>query len=40
MYFYQTSAKGWYSDRAAHVKAVAGDAKHARRADGSDAKAE
>jgi protocatechuate 3,4-dioxygenase beta subunit len=30
LYFYQTSAKGWYSDRAAHIKAVAGDAKHAR----------
>src|SRR5262249_26019720 len=30
VYFYQTSAKGWYSDRAAHYKAVAGDARHAR----------
>jgi protocatechuate 3,4-dioxygenase beta subunit len=30
VYVYHTSAKGWYSDRAAHVAAIAGDAKHAR----------
>jgi protocatechuate 3,4-dioxygenase beta subunit len=30
MYVYQTSSKGWYSDRAAHVGAVEGDRKHAR----------
>jgi protocatechuate 3,4-dioxygenase beta subunit len=30
MYVYQTSAKGWYSDRAAHVSAHEGDRKHAR----------
>ena len=29
-YFYQTSAKGWYSDRAAHISAHEGDRKHAR----------
>jgi protocatechuate 3,4-dioxygenase beta subunit len=30
MYFYQTSAKGWYSDRAAHYSGHEGDRKHAR----------
>ena len=30
VYIYQTSAKGWYSDRAAHVDAHEGDRKHAR----------
>jgi protocatechuate 3,4-dioxygenase beta subunit len=30
MYVYQTSAKGWYSDRAAHISAREGDRKHAR----------
>jgi protocatechuate 3,4-dioxygenase beta subunit len=30
IYAYQTSAKGWYSDRAAHVRANAGDVNHAR----------
>ena len=30
MYFYQTSSKGWYSDRAAHVGGKEGDRKHAR----------
>jgi protocatechuate 3,4-dioxygenase beta subunit len=30
VYAYQTSAKGWYSDRAAHVRANSGDTKHAR----------
>jgi protocatechuate 3,4-dioxygenase beta subunit len=30
VYVYQTSAKGWYSDRAAHIGAVEGDRKHAR----------
>jgi protocatechuate 3,4-dioxygenase beta subunit len=30
VYAYQTSAKGWYSDRAAHVAANEGDRKHAR----------
>jgi protocatechuate 3,4-dioxygenase beta subunit len=30
MYLYQTSAKGWYSDRAAHISAREGDRKHAR----------
>jgi protocatechuate 3,4-dioxygenase beta subunit len=30
LYAYQTSAKGWYSDRAAHVAANEGDRKHAR----------
>lgn len=30
MYFYQTSDKGWYSDRAAHVGGMEGDRKHAR----------
>jgi protocatechuate 3,4-dioxygenase beta subunit len=30
VYFYQTSARGWYSDRAAHVAAHEGDRKHAR----------
>jgi protocatechuate 3,4-dioxygenase beta subunit len=30
VYVYQTSAKGWYSDRAAHVAAKEGDRKHAR----------
>jgi protocatechuate 3,4-dioxygenase beta subunit len=30
MFVYQTSAKGWYSDRAAHFSAREGDRKHAR----------
>jgi len=30
LYAYQTSAKGWYSDRAAHIAAHEGDRKHAR----------
>jgi hypothetical protein len=30
VYVYQTSSKGWYSDRAAHVSAHEGDRKHAR----------
>jgi protocatechuate 3,4-dioxygenase beta subunit len=30
VYAYQTSAKGWYSDRAAHIAANEGDRKHAR----------
>ena len=30
LYVYHTSARGWYSDRAAHIAAIAGDAKHAR----------
>jgi protocatechuate 3,4-dioxygenase beta subunit len=30
VYVYQTSSKGWYSDRAAHVKAHEGDRRHAR----------
>jgi protocatechuate 3,4-dioxygenase beta subunit len=30
VYVYQTSAKGWYSDRAAHVQANEGDRRHAR----------
>lgn len=30
MYFYQTSAKGWYAATAAHVRANSGDHKHAR----------
>jgi len=30
VYVYQTSAKGWYSDEAAHVAAPAGDEHHAR----------
>jgi protocatechuate 3,4-dioxygenase beta subunit len=30
LYAYQTSAKGWYSDRAAHIAANEGDRKHAR----------
>jgi protocatechuate 3,4-dioxygenase beta subunit len=30
VYAYHTSAKGWYSDRAAHVAANEGDRKHAR----------
>jgi protocatechuate 3,4-dioxygenase beta subunit len=30
MYVYQTSAKGWYSDRAAHISGNEGDRKHAR----------
>ena len=30
MHFYQTSNKGWYSDRAAHVGGIEGDRKHAR----------
>lgn len=30
IYFYQTSDKGWYSDRAAHVAGMEGDRKHAR----------
>jgi protocatechuate 3,4-dioxygenase beta subunit len=29
-YVYHTSAKGWYSDKAAHIRAWAGDARHAR----------
>jgi protocatechuate 3,4-dioxygenase beta subunit len=29
-YVYHTSAKGWYSDKAAHVRAWAGDTRHAR----------
>ena len=30
VYLYQTSAKGWYSDRAPHVSGNSGDQKHAR----------
>ncbi|MFI5461577.1 MAG: hypothetical protein ACHRXM_39835 [Isosphaerales bacterium] len=30
LYAYQTSAKGWYSDRAAHIAAHEGDRKYAR----------
>ena len=30
VYAYQTSAKGWYSDRAAHIRANSGDVNHAR----------
>jgi protocatechuate 3,4-dioxygenase beta subunit len=30
VYVYQTSSKGWYSDRAAHVAGQEGDRKHAR----------
>lgn len=30
VYVYQTSAKGWYSDRAAHFGANSGDQRHAR----------
>jgi protocatechuate 3,4-dioxygenase beta subunit len=30
MYFYHTSAKGWYSDRAAHYSAHEGDRRYAR----------
>jgi protocatechuate 3,4-dioxygenase beta subunit len=30
VYVYQTSAKGWYSDRAAHYEVHEGDRKHAR----------
>jgi protocatechuate 3,4-dioxygenase beta subunit len=30
VYVYHTSAKGWYSDRAAHISAREGDRKHAR----------
>jgi protocatechuate 3,4-dioxygenase beta subunit len=30
LYIYQTSAKGWYSDRASHIAAHEGDRKHAR----------
>jgi protocatechuate 3,4-dioxygenase beta subunit len=30
VYLYQTSAKGWYSDRAAHYAAQSGDERHAR----------
>jgi protocatechuate 3,4-dioxygenase beta subunit len=30
VYVYQTSAKGWYSDRAAHYAVPEGDRKHAR----------
>jgi protocatechuate 3,4-dioxygenase beta subunit len=30
VYVYHTSAKGWYSDKAAHVQANAGDMRHAR----------
>ena len=29
-YVYHTSAKGWYSDKAAHIRAWSGDARHAR----------
>jgi len=29
-YVYHTSAKGWYSDKAAHIRSWAGDARHAR----------
>lgn len=30
VYAYQTSAKGWYSDRAPHIGGMSGDEKHAR----------
>ena len=30
VYLYQTSAKGWYSDKAPHISGMAGDEKHAR----------
>lgn len=30
VYLYHTSAKGWYSDKAAHISGNAGDVKHAR----------
>jgi protocatechuate 3,4-dioxygenase beta subunit len=30
VYVYQTSSKGWYSDKAAHIRAWSGDARHAR----------
>lgn len=30
IYVYQTSAKGWYSDKAPHISGMAGDEKHAR----------
>lgn len=30
IYFYQTSAKGWYSDKAPHISGNSGDEKHAR----------
>lgn len=30
VYVYQTSAKGWYSDQAAHVSGNSGDQRHAR----------
>jgi protocatechuate 3,4-dioxygenase beta subunit len=29
-YVYHTSAKGWYSDKAAHIRSWAGDARHSR----------
>lgn len=30
VYVYHTSAKGWYSDKGAHIRANSGDIKHAR----------
>ena len=30
IYVYQTSSKGWYSDKAPHISGMAGDEKHAR----------
>ena len=30
VYAYHTSAKGWYSDKGAHIRASSGDVKHAR----------
>ena len=30
LYLYHTSAKGWYSDKAAHIQANSGDFRHAR----------
>jgi protocatechuate 3,4-dioxygenase beta subunit len=30
VYVYHTSAKGWYSDKGAHIRSWAGDARHAR----------
>src|SRR5262245_37377279 len=30
LYLYHTSAKGWYSDKGAHIQANSGDVKHAR----------
>jgi protocatechuate 3,4-dioxygenase beta subunit len=30
VYIYHTSAKGWYSDKGAHIQANSGDVKHAR----------